>query len=783
TATLADSLSNDFDATDGELQALRFMDYNNDKLIDLIRADENQTSYLENRGEQGFVLRDEVPALGASFRADGVQLTDMNGDGLQDVVQVNVNQVRYRLNFGWGQWGDWVNVENLVVTDGEVARAELEDLNGDGMSDLVIVDPAGIKYALNKNTTSFTDMVTLSNSSIDGDLPTDDNVTVLYADMNANGSTDIVWIDGDGQVDYLELFPVRPNLLNTIENGLGQVTRITYGSSVQHMARDGGLGAWEYKLPHPMLVVDEVDKYEALTGGYDEQGQPWGVHEITQYRYHNGFYDGIEKQFRGYERVEMMLVGDDTQEMGETEYTYDVGATDPYYNGLMLSQAVASGGRALSEIHYTYSECDVDQVPAGTELPVRHICQTATETTLKEGAASSAWVVTRSSSAYDGYGNVTLSHDEGVVSIGGQGCEPCAADRDEDAFGKPCGAQCIGDESFATTEYIEPGSDTNDRWIIGSAFRERMYGREGSALVSESLTYYDGADFEGLELGQLDQGKVTRVTRKIDIGSDDVIQAVRNAFDVHGNVIETIDPNGIPGEHKHRRQYTYDDDQLRVVRAEVLLEDKEGKPYKLRRDVAYEPLFDKTMESTDWLRIDSDGVVVSTTRSFFFLYDEFSRMVQRILPGGDSSLSPTETFTYDLGNPSSRIITKRRSQIGGEMDIETINCMDGRGRTFQTRTRLDEDLYQVSGFQVFNVRATPVRSYQPYTSPSAECETAEANIPDHVRYSEMTFDATYRPLNTIAADAEIYGTASITRTEYLPLTSLAYHGEDNSPGS
>ncbi|MEO1268223.1 MAG: SpvB/TcaC N-terminal domain-containing protein, partial [Myxococcota bacterium] len=276
TATLADSLSNDFDATDGELQALRFMDYNNDKLIDLIRADENQTSYLENRGEQGFVLRDEVPALGASFRADGVQLTDMNGDGLQDVVQVNVNQVRYRLNFGWGQWGDWVNVENLVVTDGEVARAELEDLNGDGMSDLVIVDPAGIKYALNKNTTSFTDMVTLSNSSIDGDLPTDDNVTVLYADMNANGSTDIVWIDGDGQVDYLELFPVRPNLLNTIENGLGQVTRITYGSSVQHMARDGGLGAWEYKLPHPMLVVDEVDKYEALTGGYDEQGQPWG---------------------------------------------------------------------------------------------------------------------------------------------------------------------------------------------------------------------------------------------------------------------------------------------------------------------------------------------------------------------------------------------------------------------------------------------------------------------------------------------------------------------------
>jgi len=44
--------------------------------------------------------------------------------------------------------------------------------------------------------------------------------TVAYADMNGNGSHDVVWIDSSG-VKFLELFPVRPNLLARVENGIG----------------------------------------------------------------------------------------------------------------------------------------------------------------------------------------------------------------------------------------------------------------------------------------------------------------------------------------------------------------------------------------------------------------------------------------------------------------------------------------------------------------------------------------------------------------------------------
>ena len=61
---------------------------------------------------------------------------------------------------------------------------------------------------------------------------------------------------------------------------------------------------------------------------------------------------------------------------------------------------------------------------------------------------------------------------------------------------------CLGDEQFTETEYVSP-QNTGGRWILHAATRTRSFGREGSPLVSETLNYYDGADFEGLPLGQL----------------------------------------------------------------------------------------------------------------------------------------------------------------------------------------------------------------------------------------------------------------------------------------
>jgi hypothetical protein len=93
---------------------------------------------------------------------------------------------------------------------------------------------------------------------------TDGSQSVRFADMNGNGTTDIVWIDPSGEITLLEIFGERPNLLREIDNGIGARTEIAYVSSVEQLVRDGG--AWEYRLPHSMLKIIQ----KLLAGdGYD----------------------------------------------------------------------------------------------------------------------------------------------------------------------------------------------------------------------------------------------------------------------------------------------------------------------------------------------------------------------------------------------------------------------------------------------------------------------------------------------------------------------------------
>ena len=47
---------------------------------------------------------------------------------------------------------------------------------------------------------------------------------------------------------------------------------------------------------------------------------------------------------------------------------------------------------------------------------------------------------------------------------------------------------------------------------------------------------------------------------------------------------------------------------------------------------------------------------------------------ERVRPGGDSLASPSESYGYLLGNPVSQVFVRKRSQVGGPLDIETIRC-------------------------------------------------------------------------------------------------------------
>ncbi|MBN2802840.1 MAG: hypothetical protein JXR91_07085 [Deltaproteobacteria bacterium] len=741
----------DFGGGDDNLENIRFMDYDNDKKIDVVRSLADSTTIYRNMGSQGFLNDPDVESIGAGFASDNLQLSDMNVDGLLDPLLLFDGGIKYKLNLGWGHWSDWQTVDGVSITSAEIPFVELEDLNGDSLSDLVIVQGDTVRYSINRNGASFDafePVQTVSNGSIP-DRTSD--VTVLYADMNGNGSSDIVWIDASGKVTFLELFPVRPNLISKIENNLGMVTEITYKSSVEQRAKSDV--TWDYTLPHAMTVVDSMDVSDNLSG----------VHEVKSFEYQDGYYDGDEKQFRGFAYAEISMAGDEYQESGLWINTYEVGATDSYRYGLLTTQDVYSDERNLASYEFTYDDCEVGGLPKGVTLsdPVRYICKTAEEKVIKEGLAKDKWVTTSKSIEYDSYGNQTRVVDNGVVSIGGGACGVCNA-----GSSMPCGKNCTGDELVDEVLYIAPKNKTGG-WLLRSPYKEMSYSPDDTELKSETSFYYDGDDFKGLALTEIDKGLVSKVVKKKNTNGE-TVTTERNSYDADGNLLVEIDPLGSIGGTSHQIKREYDSDGLNIVKSIVMLDDK-----TLSREYTYDALWGEMSGSRSWALDGEQGDVTS------YGFDELDRLVYIAKPG-DSKYAPTLEMVHSYSDPVSTIISKRRTVAGEDADLEAVQCFDGKGRLVQERTLIKKGEYLVTGFTKYNNMGSKVELFQPYTSTSAKCDE---NVPSGVLSTKYKFDAAFRTVSFTISDEGIYKTSSTARYEYEPLKTYKYDFEDNDKNS
>ncbi|NOK11751.1 toxin TcdB middle/N-terminal domain-containing protein [Corallococcus exercitus] len=738
---------------------MRFFDFDNDRIIDVVHADGGDMFYRRNNGD-GTFAREEI--RGSSFSqewsfASGMRLADMNGDGMQDFARLiredSTVGVVYRTNLGNGYF-----VENSIEMFCEINAAsalavELVDLNGDALSDVVAIFPGAISYCLNRAGHRLEPGPEQITHAEGGAIPADPSLSIRFADMNGSGSTDIVWIDPSGLVRYLELFPVRPNLLTRVDNGIGGITEISYGSGAAHMAQDGGPQSWRYRLPGPVTTVDRIVSYDELSGARQQR----------DLHYSDGFYDSGEKQFRGFARVIATSAGDANEASSRTISNFEVGQFDTYRKDLLINQTTESAGSVLSETVNVYGDCKLADVSATLSPRVRHICQTRSVRIIKEGTDPASWVELTTEYKYDGYGNRTRTADLGITKVGGGACGPCRGGK----FGFPgrvCGAQCLGDERIETAEFLKPKPD--GRWLLRSVLRRRVHAGD-PRMGSEEVSYYDGKPYVGLPHREQTAGLLTRVSRKVTTNSGTVIDAQRFEYDADGNVTGLLDPVG------NRRVIAYDEDRLLPVSEEVELDG-----YRLREEIAYHQLFEQPTESTAWLRVEGDQVV-STRRITSYSYDTFGRL-NAIAKPGDSLTSPTNVFEYDLRGPVSRIVARSRTLAGGPLDLEAIQCFDGMGRKVQERTKIREGHYQVSGYTVYGARGDAVRSYQPYEGGAADCDSIP---PAAVRFSTAAYDAIGRTIRTAYQDGDLYGTESAETMRYLPLSQVAYDSEDLDPAS
>jgi RHS repeat-associated protein len=297
---------------------LRFADLTGDGRPDAIAPGPDLLTWHQALGADGFgPARRTRQRPGQDGAADAVPLqvaggnravlfADLTGDGLADLVRVDRTGACYWPNLGYGRFGRKVTPAHQPVLDGPDAfdprRVRFADADGSGAADLIYLAADGARLYVNRSGDRWSDPLPL-----DVTVPAEGLDGVQVADLLGTGTACLVWssaLPGDAgrRVRYVDLFSGgKPNLLTRVANNLGGSVEIEYAPSTRFYLDDRRAGRpWATRLPFPVHCVRRVTTLDR-----------WhGTAFTSTYSYHHGHYDGVEREFRGFARVEQVDVED-----------------------------------------------------------------------------------------------------------------------------------------------------------------------------------------------------------------------------------------------------------------------------------------------------------------------------------------------------------------------------------------------------------------------------------------------------------------------------------------
>ncbi|MDY7094928.1 MAG: SpvB/TcaC N-terminal domain-containing protein [Acidobacteriota bacterium] len=282
---------------------VRLVDLDGDGVTDAVRSGSSLECYF-NDPERGWhatrrVERrrlEEFPNL--SFSDPRVRWADMTGDGLQDIVLIHDGSVEVWPSLGRGDWAPRVSMQKSprFPAGYDPARILLGDVDGDGLADLVYVSDTRVTLWINRGGLGWSEPI-----EIRGTPPVSDRDSVRLIDLLGTGIAGILWsreagLELRGRSYFLDFTGgVKPYLLTAMNNHSGAVTRVEYQPSTRSYLADQERGlAWRTPLPFPVQVVARVEAADQLSGGK----------LTTEYSYHHGYWDGEEREFRGFGRVD-----------------------------------------------------------------------------------------------------------------------------------------------------------------------------------------------------------------------------------------------------------------------------------------------------------------------------------------------------------------------------------------------------------------------------------------------------------------------------------------------
>lgn len=222
---------------------------------------------------------------------------DMAGSGQPQFTQVQQGKVTYWPSLGYGRFANGITMKNSprFPEDYRSERIFFADLDGSGAMDIIYLGSDSAHIYLNENGNSFSDPFEIS-------LPTHFSSLdqISFADVKGRGNSCLILSTPNGSslpkhwcYDFCQ--GVKPYLVKEVDNNMGAITEITYGSSVDFYLKDKQAGLpWITTLPFPVQVVTKVTTRDEISG----------AHFTSHYSYHHGYYDGMEREFRGFGRVD-----------------------------------------------------------------------------------------------------------------------------------------------------------------------------------------------------------------------------------------------------------------------------------------------------------------------------------------------------------------------------------------------------------------------------------------------------------------------------------------------
>jgi RHS repeat-associated protein len=296
-------------AIDWNSPNLKFIDLTGDGLPDLLISESDAFWWHESLAKDGFGPAQRVaqsfdeekgPKLIFADGTESILLADMSGDGLTDLVRVRNGEVCYWPNLGYGRFGAKVGMDNPPwfeapdLFDGR--RIRLADIDGSGTSDLIYFGSRGTQLYFNLSGNAWSAQRALASLQL-----TDKSATAAAVDLLGNGTACLVWsfslpTSAQRPIRYVKLMGEnKPHLLVKSINNMGAETRISYAPSTKFYLQDKlGGHPWITRLPFPVHVVERIESIDHISR-----------HRFaTRYEYHHGYFDGEEREFRGFGMVE-----------------------------------------------------------------------------------------------------------------------------------------------------------------------------------------------------------------------------------------------------------------------------------------------------------------------------------------------------------------------------------------------------------------------------------------------------------------------------------------------